>query len=101
MKPLPHPRVLPRVVATDHRRQPSLRPDAVAEGVRRLGWLGLIYSIASTVGAIAKFGVYEVEGTVDVSGFDVPRVFGLAAVIMRPRRVCSGAAGRPVVEAPA
>jgi serine/threonine protein kinase len=82
MTPMPYPRVQPQVVATDHQPQPSLPPDVVAEGVRRLGWLGLVYSVGICAAAFSKLALSAVGGTVDASDFGLPDVFGLAAVVM-------------------
>jgi serine/threonine-protein kinase len=60
----------------------SLPPDVVAEGVRRLGWLGLIYSITTSVGIAGKLMIAASEGAVEAANLGVPDVFGLVAVIM-------------------
>jgi serine/threonine-protein kinase len=70
------------VVAPDRHLTVSLPPDTVAEGVRRLGWLALLYAIASITGPFARLFVAAGEGSLDSSDFGVPDVFALAAVII-------------------
>ena len=60
----------------------SLPPDTIAEGVRRLGWLALVYAIGNIAGPFARLVLSAVAGRVDASDFGIPDVFGLAAVIM-------------------
>jgi eukaryotic-like serine/threonine-protein kinase len=62
--------------------QLSLPPHTIAEGVRRLGWLALVYAIANIAGPFAKLAMATVEGRVDASDFAIPDAFGLAAVTM-------------------
>jgi eukaryotic-like serine/threonine-protein kinase len=70
------------VVAPDRHLTDSLPPDTIAEGVRRLGWLALVYAIGNISGPFARLVLSAVEGTVDSSDFGIPDVFGLGAVIM-------------------
>ena len=60
----------------------SLPPDTIAEGVRRLGWLALVYAIGNIAGPFARLVLAAVAGRVDSSDFGIPDVFGLGAVIM-------------------
>jgi eukaryotic-like serine/threonine-protein kinase len=60
----------------------SLPPDTIAEGVRRLGWLALVYAIGYISGPFARLVLSVVAGTVDSSDFGIPDLFGLGAVIM-------------------
>ena len=60
----------------------SLPPDTIAEGVRRLGWLALVYAIGNITGPFARLVLSAVAGRVDSSDFGIPDVFGLGAVIM-------------------
>jgi serine/threonine-protein kinase len=62
--------------------QPSLPPEAVAEGVRRLGWLGLVYSAGICAAAFSKLALSAVKGTLVAADVGLPEVFGLAAVVM-------------------
>ena len=59
-----------------------LPPDTTAEGVRRLGWLALLYSIGHIAGPFARLVLSAVRGTVDSWTFGIPDAFGLAAVVM-------------------
>jgi eukaryotic-like serine/threonine-protein kinase len=70
------------VVAPDRHLTDSLPPDTIAEGVRRLGWLALVYAIGNITGPFARLVLSAVAGTVDSSDFGIPDVFGLGAVIM-------------------
>ena len=54
----------------------------MAEGARRLGWLGLAYAIGSILGPFARLVVSIARGHFDASIFGLPDVFGLAAVVM-------------------
>jgi serine/threonine-protein kinase len=54
----------------------------MAEGARRLGWLGLAYAIGSILGPVARLVVSIARGHFDASNFGLPDVFGLAAVVM-------------------
>jgi hypothetical protein len=60
----------------------SLPPDAIAEGVRRLGWIALVYAIAYVAGPFTRLILTGVAGTIDSYEFVIPDVFGVAAVIM-------------------
>jgi serine/threonine-protein kinase len=68
--------------ATDREPAGSLLPEAIAEGVRRLGWLGLVYAVVSIAGPFARLVLSAARGTVDSSDFGIPDLFGLAAVVM-------------------
>ena len=65
--------------ARDH-ASVSLPPDTVVEGVRRLGWLALVYALANIAGPFARL-LLEAR-SVDPGDFGIPDVFGLCAVIM-------------------
>ena len=80
--PTPYRGIQPHVVAPDRRRPVSLPPDTIAEGVRRLGWLALLYSICHIAGPFAKLVLSAVRGTGEPWTFGIPDAFGLAAVIM-------------------
>ena len=60
----------------------SLPPDTIVEGVRRLGWLALVYAIGSITGRSTRLLLAVVEGTFDISAFGVADAFGLTAVTM-------------------
>ena len=60
----------------------SLPPDTIAEGVRRLGWIALVYAIAYLVGPFTRLVLNGVAGTIDSYEFVIPDVFGVAAVVM-------------------
>ena len=60
----------------------SLPPDTIAEGVRRLGWIGLVYAIAYVAGPFTRLVLSGVAGTIDSYEFVIPDVFGVAAVVM-------------------
>jgi serine/threonine-protein kinase len=60
----------------------SLPPDTVAEGVRRLGWLALIYAIGIVMGPFARQVLSAETGRARLLEFGIPDLFGLAAVIM-------------------
>ena len=70
------------IVSPDRHHSVSLPADTVAEGVRRLGWLALVYVIGNVTGPSARLVLSAVAGTVDRSDFGIPDVFGLGAVIM-------------------
>ena len=70
------------MVTPDRQRSVALPPDTIAEGVRRLGWLALVYAIAQITGPFAKVVLAAAEGRIEASDFAVPDLFGLAAVIM-------------------
>jgi serine/threonine-protein kinase len=79
----PVDREIPRHVVTPDRQLPmALPPDTDAEGVRRLGWLAIVYAIANVAGPFARLVLAAVEGTIDASDYAIPDMFGLAAVIM-------------------
>ena len=82
MKTPVHREIQRPVVTPDHRLSVSLPADTIAEGVRRLGWLALVYAIGNITGRFAKLALAAVEGRVDASDFGIPDVFGLAAVLM-------------------
>ena len=75
-------RIQRHVVAPDRHLGLSLPPDAIAEGVRRLGWLALVYAIGNITGPFARLVLSAVAGRVDSSDFGIPDLFGLGAVIM-------------------
>ena len=75
-------RIQRHVVAPDRRVGLSLPPDAIAEGVRRLGWLALVYSLGIIAGPFARLVLSAIEGSADSSEFGIPDTFGLGAVIM-------------------
>ena len=70
------------MVTPDRHLSVALPPDTIAEGVRRLGWLALVYAIGYITGPFARLVLSGVAGTVDSSEFGIPDVFGLGAVIM-------------------
>jgi serine/threonine-protein kinase len=53
-----------------------------AEGVRRLGWIALVYAIAYMTGPLTRLVLTGVAGTIDSYEFVIPDVFGVGAVIM-------------------
>jgi len=60
----------------------SLPPETIVEGVRRLGWLALVYVIASVTGRLTRLVLAIVDGTIDLSGFGPTDLFGLTGVAM-------------------
>jgi hypothetical protein len=80
--PVPYRGIQPHVVTPDRHLSVSLPPDTIAEGVRRLGWLALVYAIGNIMGPFARLVLSAVAGRVDSSDFGIPDVFGLGAVIM-------------------
>ena len=60
----------------------SLPPDTIAEGVRRLGWLALVYAIGNIAGPFARLALEAAAGRVDSTDFGIPDVFGLGAMVM-------------------
>ena len=61
----------------------SLAPDTIAEGVRRLGWMALVYAIAYVAGPFTRLVLTGLAGTIiDSYEFAIPDVFGVGAVIM-------------------
>ena len=69
-------------MSPDRHLSVSLPPDTIAEGVRRLGWLALVYAVGNIAGPFARLVLSAVAGRVDSSDFGIPDVFGLGAVIM-------------------
>jgi serine/threonine-protein kinase len=69
-------------LAPDQNAATSLLPEAAAEGVRRLGWLGLGYSVTSIAGPFARLVLAAVSGRMDSAGFGIPDVFSVVAVVM-------------------
>jgi hypothetical protein len=84
MRPAPvaYRTVQREVVSSDRHLSVLLPPDTIAEGVRRLGWLALVYSIGHIAGPFARLVLSAVRGTVDSWEFGIPDAFGLGAVIM-------------------
>ena len=80
--PVPYRGIQRHVVTPDRHLSVSLPPDTIAEGVRRLGWLALVYAIGNITGPFARLVLAAVAGKVDSSDFGIPDVFGLGAVIM-------------------
>jgi hypothetical protein len=80
--PVPYRGIQPPVVTPDRHLSVSLPPDTIAEGVRRLGWLALVYAIGNIMGPFARLVLSAVAGRVDSSDFGIPDVFGMGAVIM-------------------
>jgi serine/threonine-protein kinase len=72
------PRVLPHVVGAAHLSS-SLGPETIAEGARRLGKLGLVYSVGCLV--MGRFGRFA-ESAFTGGGIALPDVLGLAAIVM-------------------
>jgi len=70
------------VVTPDRHVSVSLAPDTIAEGVRRLGGLALVYAIGNIMGPFARLLLAALAGKVDSSDFGIPDVFGVGAVIM-------------------
>ena len=52
----------------------SLPPDTIAEGVRRLGWIALVYAIAYVAGPFTRLVLTGVAGTIDSYEFVIPDV---------------------------
>jgi serine/threonine-protein kinase len=72
-----------RHMGTDDRHgSGSLSPDTIAQGVRRLGWLALVYAIGNITGPFARLLLAAVAGRMDSSEFGIPDMFGLTTVIM-------------------
>jgi eukaryotic-like serine/threonine-protein kinase len=82
IKTLVHRETPRHVVTPDLQLSMPLPSDTTAEGVRRLGWLAIVYAIANIAGPFAKLVLAAVEGTIDASDYAIPDVFALAAVIM-------------------
>ena len=70
------------MVAPDRHRAVALPADTIAEGVRRLGWIALVYAIGYIAGSLTRLILTGVRGTIDSYGYVIPDVFGLGAVIM-------------------
>jgi serine/threonine-protein kinase len=75
-------RVRPLEVVTDQTLGASLTTEAISEGARRLGWLGLAYVGASILGPVARLVLWAATGSLHASDFGIPDAFGLAAIIM-------------------
>ena len=60
----------------------SLSPDIVAQGVRRLGWLALVYAIGNITGPLVRLLLAAGSGRIQASQFGIPDVFGLATVLI-------------------
>jgi MFS family permease len=78
----PYSQIRPRTVAPDLRVTRSLAPEAIAEGARRLGWLGLFFAIGSILGPFARLVLSVAKGNVEAPDVGVPDAFGVAAVVM-------------------
>jgi eukaryotic-like serine/threonine-protein kinase len=68
--------------AVDRHRVVALPPDTIAEGVRRLGWIALVYAIGYVSGPLTRLILTGISGTIDSYEYVIPDVFGVAAVIM-------------------
>ncbi len=68
-------------VAADQSLTGSLSPEAMSEGARRLGWLGLTYVAVSILGPVARLVLWAATGHVSASDFGIPDAFGLAGVV--------------------
>jgi serine/threonine-protein kinase len=60
----------------------SLSPDIAAQGVRRLGWLALVYAIGNITGPLVRLLLAAGSGRLQASQFGIPDVFGLATVLI-------------------
>lgn len=49
----------------------SLPPDTVAQGVRRLGWLALVYAIGNITGPFVRLLLAAGEGRIEASQFGI------------------------------
>jgi serine/threonine protein kinase len=78
----PYSRIRPRAVAPDQRLTRSLAPEAIAEGARRLGWLGLVFAIGIILGPFARLVLSAAKGNVEAPDVGVPDAFGVVAVVM-------------------
>jgi serine/threonine protein kinase len=74
--------VRPEEVTPRYSLAHSIGADAMAEGVRRLGWLGLAYAASSILGPFARVVVSSIRGELELSRFGLPDACGLAAVVM-------------------
>jgi serine/threonine-protein kinase len=70
------------MVAPNRYRAVSLPADTIAESVRRLGWIALVYVIAYVAGPLTRLVLSGVAGTIDSYEFVIPDMFGVAAVVM-------------------
>jgi serine/threonine-protein kinase len=75
-------RVRPLGIAADQTLAASLTPEAISEGARRLGSLGLAYVAVSILGPVARLVLRAAAGSVHASDFGIPDAFGLAGLIM-------------------
>ena len=64
-------------VAPDRHRAVALPADRIAEGVRRLGWIALVYAIAYITGPLTRLVLSGVAGNIDSYEFVIPDVFGV------------------------
>jgi eukaryotic-like serine/threonine-protein kinase len=80
--PTPHRGNHRQVVPHNPHLTGSLPPDTVAEGVRRLGWLALVYAIGQILGPFARLVLSADARGVGLSDFAIPDAFGMGAVIM-------------------
>ena len=79
---VPHRQFDRDTVAPDRHHAVALPPDTIAEGVRRLGWIALLYAIGYITGPFTRLVLTGVAGTIDSYEYVIPDVFGLGAVIM-------------------
>ncbi len=79
---VPHREIQPHAAAPDRHVSVSLPPETIVEGVRRLGWVALVYAIGNVTGPFARVVLSAVEGRIDASDFGIPDLFGVAAVIV-------------------
>jgi eukaryotic-like serine/threonine-protein kinase len=75
-------RVRPHEVTTRSHLAPSIGADVLAEGARRLGWLGLAYAAGSIFGPFARLVLSAVRGHLDPVYFGIPDACAVAAVVM-------------------
>ena len=59
----------------------SLAPELMAEATRRLGWLGLVYGVATIVEHVGRRAVLVFTGSA-AAGLGISDVFGIAAALM-------------------
>jgi serine/threonine-protein kinase len=69
-------------LAADRRVSDSLPPETIAEGVRRLGWLALLYAVGQFAGPITRLVMWTHGGTVNPWTFGIPDAFALGTVPM-------------------
>ena len=67
------------MAAADRHRAGALPPDTIAEGVRRLGRIALVYAIGYITGPLTRLILTGVRGTVVLDQYVVPDVFGVGA----------------------